>query len=494
MGGDNEFVLLSVLSGPFHPCRNLAAAMDHDQRRKIAAMCWKTGSEAMVKQNWDYAIEMFGKAVNLVPDNLMYRQTLRGSEMKKYKDNGKGAAFAGTKLLGIRGRITKARSKEDWKGMDEAAEEGLKVNPWDAALNAALGEATHNLGYLEVAEMGYSRAVESEPENLDYLRTLARLLEERGNFSTAIGCWERVYKLDPLDSEARSKQTQLQARAVMEDSYDSAKTTQEARKKSAYDDYSGSPVSIPTGIDGPGVSTEADLQRAIRKQPDNVQNYLKLGDFYKREKRLEDAAAAYKQALDVSGGDPNVREQLEDAEIALMKHNLDLAKERAGANAEDESARKATAALSVELLKREIQVLSSRVERYPQDMRYRHELAGRFMRVKQWRKAIPLLQQASTDSRLAAEVCVALCKCFIQDGQKSLAVHQADKAIPLISPHDNQKLFCEAHYLAGWLKEDAGKLAEAEKHYTEVMALDYGYRDVRKRIEHIQSDPQPDKA
>lgn len=453
-------------------------------------MCWKTGSEAMVKQNWDYAIEMFGKAVNLVPDNLMYRQTLRGCEMKKYKENGKGAAFASTKLLGIRGRISKSRSKEDWKGMDEAAEEGLKVNPWDAALNAAMGEATHNLGYLEVAEMGYSRAVESEPENLDYLRTLARLLEERGNFSAAIGCWERVYKLDPLDSEARSKQTQLQARAVMEDKYEGAKNTQEARKKTAYDDYSGGGMSIPTGLDGPGVSTEADLQRAIRKDPANVQNYLKLGDFYKREKRLEEAAEIYKQALDASGGDPNVREQLEDVELAQMKHNLELAKQSAAGNPEDEAARKSAAALSVELLKREIQVLSSRVERYPVDMRYKYELARRFMRAKQWRQAIPQLQRASSDNRIAADVYVALCKCFIQDGQKGLAVHQAEKAIPLISPHDRQDLYCEAHYLAGWLKEDAGKLPEAEKHYTEVMGIDYEYKDVRKRIERIQSGPK----
>ena len=38
------------------------------EKKKIAADCWKKGSEAMSKENWDYAIEMFGKAVTLVPE------------------------------------------------------------------------------------------------------------------------------------------------------------------------------------------------------------------------------------------------------------------------------------------------------------------------------------------------------------------------------------------------------------------------------------------
>jgi DNA-binding PadR family transcriptional regulator len=45
------------------------------------------GGEAMNQQNWDYAIESFLQAATLVPDNVAYRQALRGCERKKYKDN-----------------------------------------------------------------------------------------------------------------------------------------------------------------------------------------------------------------------------------------------------------------------------------------------------------------------------------------------------------------------------------------------------------------------
>jgi hypothetical protein len=53
-------------------------------KNKKAGDCWKRGVEAIGKANWDYAIEMFREAVRLVPDNRMFRETLRGVEEKKY--------------------------------------------------------------------------------------------------------------------------------------------------------------------------------------------------------------------------------------------------------------------------------------------------------------------------------------------------------------------------------------------------------------------------
>ena len=48
---------------------------------------------------------------------------------------------------------------------------------------------------------------------------------------------------------------------------------------------------VPSGAvaDGPGQSEEADLQRAIRKDPDNKDGYLKMADYYKRNGKHEEA-------------------------------------------------------------------------------------------------------------------------------------------------------------------------------------------------------------
>ena len=62
----------------------------------------------------------------------------------------------------------------------------------------------------------------------------------------------------------------------------------------------------------PGESAEADLLHAIRKEPTAVGNYLKLADLYRKELRYDDAIAIYQRALEVTGGDINIRERMED--------------------------------------------------------------------------------------------------------------------------------------------------------------------------------------
>ena len=232
-------------------------------KKKIAADCWKHGNDALVKENWEYAIEMYTQSVKLVPDNLTYRQTLRGAECKKYKNNKTGARRTALKLMGPKGRIKKGRLKKDWEAIDLAAEEGLAVNPWDPQLNFDMAQACQERGFDEAAVFGFQRAVEGEPDDKRYNRALALLLELRGNYTDASKCWQRILQVDPLDTEARTKVTHLEARSVMEaGGYEAADSTRDVQAgQSAYD--ADRPVKQPRGpeTDGPGVSEEADLQR-----------------------------------------------------------------------------------------------------------------------------------------------------------------------------------------------------------------------------------------
>ena len=45
--------------------------MSDNDRKRIAAECFRKGTEAMNKENWDYAIDMFSKSMLMEADNLM---------------------------------------------------------------------------------------------------------------------------------------------------------------------------------------------------------------------------------------------------------------------------------------------------------------------------------------------------------------------------------------------------------------------------------------
>lgn len=453
-------------------------------RSKIAADCWKRSTEVALKEQWDYAIELVSKSVLIAPENLIYRQTLRGYEYKKYNGNKKGARTGKMKLFGIRGRIKKSKITKDWKSVDRLAEEGLTINPWDAHLNANLAEACQNIGYQEIADFSYRNALESDPDNKNYLHSLSELMEERGNYTEAIGIYQKLAKLDPSNNNIKSKLNQLSADHVMQrGGYEDAKSTQELKTEYDYDRVR--PTQQTEEI-GPGDSPEADLERAIRKDPADVDNYLNLTRLYRKKKRTKEAFELLKTAMDASGGQQTVREVMEDVELELLRNNLEIAKE-AAKNSGDAAKGEISAELSGELLKKEIEIYSSRVERYPKETRLKMELATRFMRNQQFEQAIPLLQQASVDSRLECEVLVMQGECFVQVRKNDLARRQLEKAIPQINQHEQADLFKKAHYLAARLAEAAKQLDQAENHYNEILAIDYNYRDARDRLEKIQS-------
>ncbi|MBI5760005.1 MAG: tetratricopeptide repeat protein, partial [Planctomycetales bacterium] len=287
-------------------------------KKSIAAQCFTAGNNALGKGNFDYAINMYLTCVKQDPGNVVYRQTLRGAEKKMYGDNGTGAKMASMKLMGPSGKAKKARLQKDWKTLAEAAEEGLAVNPWHAGFNADLGDACRELGYAEVAIFAYEDSIKADGTNKDVLRSLGKLFESRSQFPQAQGAWERVMKLDPYDGEARSKITNLQAQgAIHKSKLDEAETTRQPTTGYGTDTRlnKGGPQ-----VDGPGMSVEADLQRAIRKDPKNKDNFLKLVDYYKREGRLDEAVKQLEEAVTVSGGDQNIREMLEDVQLEIQRN------------------------------------------------------------------------------------------------------------------------------------------------------------------------------
>jgi len=465
---------------------------EEQRKRKFAADCMKKATEAMQKGNWEYACEMWGTAAKLQPENVMYRQSLRGCQRKRYKDNKSGASMAFLKINGIRSKVKKARAAKNWAEMDLAAEEGLAVNPWDGQFNADLGEAAREREFNEVATFAYETATspDSAPENKDFLIALAGMYEIQRNYRKAVSTLDKVMKLDPLNGAVRSKIQSLGANEVIDrGNYEDAENTKDVRTdkvKQGYEEsVKGSAKTGAGDVLAPGESLENDLQRAIKKDPSNTANYLKLADFYKREGRLEDSARTFKQALDVSG-DANIREQMEDVELDMVRKNLQFATEASNRNKDDAEAKQNKLDLAKELREQEIEVFSRRVERYPQDLKIKHELALRYMAAARHAQAIPLLQQASKDIRIEAQVLVSLGKCFLAQKQNPLATRQFQKAIEKLNSTDQPEPFKECHYLLGRLAEASKDFKQAEIHYSEVLAVDYAYKDTAARHAEIQ--------
>ncbi len=336
--------------------------------------------------------------------------------------------------------------------------------------------------FLEVAKFAYTCARNAEPDNKDLNWKLAEILEQRSEFTEAAKVWQHICKLDPNDGEARSRVNGAMFKeTTAHGGYENAENT---RNVSVHINKVLGKKDGPA--DAPGMSVEKDLQQAIRKEPERVEHYLKLAQHYRQNKKLDEARETLTKALEVSGGDPNVKEQIEDVELDQLRQNLMLAKERLAGNRDDDAAKEQFRELDLETAKRELQVYSKRMDRYPKDMNLKVTVATLLMRFKKWQSAIPLLQKASSHTRLKGKALFMLSKCFYQDGKTKLAMGQLERALPELDFETDPKTFTEAHYLMGRMSEDLGDIPTAEKHYGEVLVVDYDYKDAKDRMERLQ--------
>ena len=464
-----------------------------NEREKGAQDWYRKGTEAMSHKNWDYAIECFTNCIRLMPENLVYRQNKHGCIRKKYNDNGSGAAMAGMRLMGVRGRIKKCRLQKDWKSVEAAAEEGLLVNPWDAGLLFDLGEACEQQNNKDVAKYGFEKAVEQEKNNVDYNRRLGNLLFERRDYKAARACFERIYKQIPTDGDARAMMSRIDAESVIDrggyenaDNTRDVKVEQPAAPKNAYEEDRKARKGVAKPADAPGESAEADLVHAIRKDPQNVNLYLKLADLYKSSREFAKAQENLTKALELSKNDPDVLEELQQVQLLLLKNDLHEAEERARKNPTKERLAEKAKTMREELLQKEIEFFTHGVANKPSDLGKKFELAQRFFTIKQYTKAIPLLQQAVANPTLKVDVLVLLGECFTRDGKLDLARRQFEKALEGLNCTDRPDAFKTAHYWLGRIYEKANKKEQAEHHYGEILANDYEYRDVLKRLSDLQ--------
>ena len=144
--------------------------------QSIAVKCFMAGNLAVEKGNFDYAIKMYATSAKVDPASLVYRQALRAAQHKLYADNGTGASMGKMQIMALKPRLSKARRNKDWKGLNEAAEEALAINPWDIQSNTDLGDACRELDYDEVAIFAYEQVLKKDSENLYANEAMAAML------------------------------------------------------------------------------------------------------------------------------------------------------------------------------------------------------------------------------------------------------------------------------------------------------------------------------
>jgi tetratricopeptide (TPR) repeat protein len=459
--------------------------------RRRLQQCFEHGTRSAVKNDFDYATNMFEMCVAGDPANAIYAKQFITNLCKKYNDNKKGAGFTSApKITALKGSLKKSNYSKDWPALIKTGLEILKLNPWDTSTLTAIAEACESLNYDEAQFIYLKQALDVDSKDAEVNRKCGRALARMGRFDESIACWARVLQAKPGDEEALRAQGDLAVeKTISHGGYEGAEnSTDVMADRAAKADRRSEAHSK--------LSPAEQLERSIAKKPEDIGLYLELADLHTRDENFKESEEVLKRALQASGGDVAVRERLEDSQVRSSRQQLTIAEKRAAKEATPE-ALALVKQMKAEMNAVELEIYRSRVERYPANPGLKYELGVRLKRAGQFNEAIKCLQAATEDAKRKGKTHMELGECFQHIKQYKLAMTNYETALESTPSRevDDRKL---ALYRAGKLSlglaekylaaQDAQASAEiqrAERCLNELAGLEFGYKDVPQLLDKV---------
>jgi tetratricopeptide (TPR) repeat protein len=140
--------------------------------------------------------------------------------------------------------------------------------------------------------------------------------------------------------------------------------------------------------------------------------------------------------------------------------------------------------MAIQANQAELEIYAARAARNPGNSMLQYELGLRCKKAGKFKEAIQAFQAARDDTRHKAVVQLNLGESFQHIRQFRLALASYEAALQAADDFqpDTKKL---ALYRAGVLAAELDEREKAEKHLTQLAAIDFGYRDVAERLDKL---------
>jgi tetratricopeptide (TPR) repeat protein len=461
--------------------------------RKMAESCFNSADEAARRNNYDYAIKLYSEGLRYTLDDVerghkpLYETALRRRATGRAGGWSSKTATFKSNMLQMAGK-----KKDAFVSMEEA----MTGTPESYVDLRALALAAFNLGLKDTPVFFIEQAMEMARKagklSEDLFVQAAKIYEGRSHFRQAMVCLQEAEKLDKLNTQRHMKRIRdLAARVTME-------KTRIAEAESFRDQLLNAEQAKESA--GQKVRTVEDelIERAdkmvleLKQQPNDLNLMIRIGDTYARASADESAMKYYRQARAASGGaDYRIKVKMDDLTIRDYRTKLRALDEKLLAAPGDP----ALTAERVELIKKrdqyELEVYTERSREYPTDMSMRYELGRRLYRLDQIEGAIGAFQMALRDPKHKIVSLNMLGKCFFNRKMHQEAAAQFRAAI---TAHEFQgdDMWKELRYNLGLTYEAMKQLEKAIGCYSEIVMLDFQYRDAAKRLQELRAKLEGD--
>jgi tetratricopeptide (TPR) repeat protein len=350
------------------------------EQRHNAAVQFDRANQLLAMGQADAALALLLPCCRADPANLIYRQRLRHAQRARLGHRRNTSRFAGLLTWLPRRRLRAAHQSGDSGKVLELAEEVCCLDPWNVETHVLIAEVFAAAGTNDAAIWCLEQAHEAAPDNLELTEQLARLYEQRGNFTFA---------------------------------------------RQLRDQHAG---------DLPPEGTVEGLRAQITGDPGNPQPYLDLAKLYRGAGRLDLARPVLQQGLRATRQAFALGLALVQLDIEPFRRDLAIAEEKLTAEPHSAPLLALRDRLLAEINTREIGLYQQLTDRFPDDMSHRFELGVRLLKAGQFEEAVTAFAGAQADERYRWRALVYAGYCHLNRRQWPLARRLFEEALPLVPP------------------------------------------------------------
>jgi tetratricopeptide (TPR) repeat protein len=229
---------------------------------------------------------------------------------------------------------------------------------------------------------------------------------------------------------------------------------------------------------------EERREKTIEKynaNPNHLATVKELAGLYEQLEDWHNAQSFYQWAYSLSNGDVALETKASAMKDKAIDADLQELEKAVAADPNNAELRAALDTRRNDRLQEQVHEAQRRVDQNPTDPQLRYELGSALYQAGDLSGAIPHLQQATRNPHIRTKVLLLLGRTFKGKAMFDLSIKQLADALADLHAMDGTKK--EVLYEKGLIHEEMGDRTSALDCFKQIYEVDYGYRDVAKRVE-----------
>ncbi len=361
-------------------------------------MLYTKGSEALQRDNFDYAIDLFNQVLTRDPAMYEVRKALRTAQFKR-AGAGRGLlkkvwSSASNSPLIARGQV--ALQQTHYGEALHVAEQVLAGDPTNSAAHRLIVKAAHALEMPQTAVLSLEVLFRNNPKDRDTAIEFANGLAAIGDPRRGERVLADLTRLYPADNDLAQALKNLSAQKTLDEGgYDALADGSGSYRdilKNKEEAVSLEQQNRVEKSDDVADRLIAEYETRIKNEPNNLKLLRSLAELYTQKKQF-DRALGYYQMIKSSdlGNDASLDRAISETQVRKLDHQISELDTTVPEQAEK------AAQLHAEKQAFQLAECQKRVERFPTDLQMRFELGQLYLQAGKISEAIGEFQKSQNN-------------------------------------------------------------------------------------------------